>query len=85
METAISAVLWFVVMGGFTVYAIRKERRHAEREHRVSEPISHVRPTPVDANGRPLKIGFDVHAKACDAGDKVECVCSLGDFEGVGE
>lgn len=40
----------------------------------VSEPVSHVNLDPV---GRTLHVGIDVHAKACDAGDKLECVCGL--------
>lgn len=78
----LDAILWSLVIGGFAVWALVKERRHAERQQRLSDPISHVKLSGVDLKGRTLKVGVDVHSGLCVDGEgRVECVCGLAELE----
>lgn len=66
---------------GYVIHVLWAGRERQAPPPSPEFPIRHVRPVNVDANGRTLKVGVDTHAKPCDAGDKIECVCGLDDHE----
>lgn len=73
-------LLWGAVIGGLLRWMLRRE---PDRPAPPSGVPSHVRPTRVEPHGRVLKIGVDVHARACvDDEGRVLCVCGLSDIDG---
>lgn len=73
------AGLWLVV---HLMVRAAREQDLIEPLPPTSEPLSHVRPTPIDGNGRVQKIGVNCHARACvDDEGRVECVCGLAERE----